>query len=63
MNEPLDTDTFRAFQSGILCRIGDLEQVIRYQSDILRGLWYIMEEIVPKEKRENWWTELMDKKK
>jgi len=62
MNRPVDDDTFRASLSGLLCRIYDLEQAIRYQPDILRGIWYIMEEVVPKEKRDNWYAELMDKK-
>ena len=62
MNRPVDDDTFRASLSGLLCRIYDLEQAIRYQPDILQGIWYIMEEVVPKEKRDNWYAELMDKK-
>jgi len=63
MNSSVDNDTFRASLSGLLCRIDDVEKAIRYQDDILRGLWFIMEEIVPKEKREFWYAELMDKKK
>jgi len=62
MNHSVDNDTFRAALSGLLCRVYDLEKAIRYQDDILRGLWLLMEEILPKEKRNYWYAELMDKK-
>jgi|GraSoiStandDraft_4_1057263.scaffolds.fasta_scaffold53511_10 hypothetical protein len=48
---------------GLSSRIAAIEQIVMYQDDILRGIWYLMEEIVSKEKRENWYAELMDKKK
>lgn len=56
-------EEMRAKIDGLVSRIHDIEQAIRYQSDILRGIWYIMEEIVPKEKREFWYAELKDNKK
>jgi hypothetical protein len=48
---------------GLSSRVAAIEQIVMYQDDMLRGIWYLMEVIVPKEKRNNWYAELMDKKK